>query len=71
MSIKNNIVISHIESLAVGTKISVRGLSSALGVSEGTVYKAIKDAEARGLVVTRPKAGTFRVDTTLGKKPVM
>lgn len=67
MSIKNNIVISHIESLEVGTKISVRGLSSALGVSEGTVYKAIKDAEARGLVVTRPKAGTFRVDTTIGE----
>lgn len=31
MSIKNNIVISHIESLAVGTKISVRGSPPHLG----------------------------------------
>lgn len=51
----------------MGTKISVRGLSAKLNVSEGTVYKAIKDAETRGLVVTRPKAGTFRVDTTISE----
>lgn len=65
LSIKNNIVLAYIEGLATGTKLSVRGLSAQLGVSEGTVYKAIKDAEARGLVVTRPKAGTFRVDTAI------
>lgn len=65
ISIKNDLVLSHIEALPVGAKISVRGLASELNVSEGTVYKAIKDAEVRGLVVTRPKSGTFRIDTTV------
>jgi predicted transcriptional regulator len=68
ISIKNNIVISHIESLPIGAKISVRGLAAELKVSEGTVYKGIKDAEAMGLVVTRPKAGTFRVDTSISEE---
>ena len=57
---------SHIESLAGGTKISVRGLSAELNVSEGTVYKAIKEAEMRGLVITKPKSGTFRVEAQTG-----
>lgn len=67
ISIKNDLVLSHIESLPVGSKVSVRGLASELNVSEGTVYKAIKDAEVRGLVVTRPKAGTFRVDAAVSQ----
>lgn len=65
ISIKNDLVLSYIEALPVGAKISVRRLASELNVSEGTVYKAIKDAEVRGLVVTRPKAGTFRIDTAV------
>ena len=50
ISIKNDIVLSRIEATEPGTKISVRGLASELDVSEGTVYKAIKEAEQRGLV---------------------
>lgn len=41
--------------------MSVRELSAQLNVSEGTAYKAVKDAERRGLVVIKPKAGTVRV----------
>lgn len=62
MSIKNELILSYIKELDAGTKISVRKLSELLDVSVGTVYKAIKSAEAQGLVVTKPKSGTFRVD---------
>lgn len=65
MSIKNELILSYIKELEPGTKLSVRRLSELLGVSEGTVYKAIKTAEAQGLVVTKPKSGTFRVDSGL------
>ncbi len=44
----------------------MRGLSAELNVSEGTVYKAIKEAEMRGLVITKPKSGTFRVEAENG-----
>lgn len=64
MSIKNELILSYIKELDTGTKISVRRLSELLDVSVGTVYKAIKSAEAQGLVVTKPKSGTFRVDAT-------
>lgn len=67
ISVKNDIVLSHIEAIEPGTKISVRGLASELNVSEGTVYKAIKEAEIRGLVVTKPKSGTFRVESAVSK----
>ena len=66
ISVKNDAVLSHIEALASGTKISVRGLAAELNISEGTVYKAIKEAEARGLVITKPKSGTFRVEAETG-----
>ena len=46
----------------------MRKLAEQLDVSEGTVYKAIKLAEAQGLVVTKPKAGTFRVETGFAAK---
>ena len=63
MSIKNELILSYIKELDVGTKISVRRLSEILNVSVGTVYKAIKAAEAQGLVVTKPKSGTFKIDS--------
>lgn len=63
MSIKNELILSYIKKLDVGTKISVRRLSEILNVSVGTVYKAIKAAEAQGLVVTKPKSGTFKIDS--------
>ena len=66
ISIKNDIVLSHIEALPTGAKLSVRGLASELNVSEGTVYKAIKEAEVQGLVITKPKSGTFRVEASSG-----
>ena len=65
ISIKNDIVLSHIETIEPGAKISVRGLASELNVSEGTVYKAIKEAEQRGLVITKPKSGTFRMESAV------
>ena len=49
MSIKNELILSYIKELDVGTKISVRRLSEILDVSVGTVYKGIKAAEAQGL----------------------
>ncbi len=63
MSIKNELILSYIKELDAGTKISVRRLSELLDVSVGTVYKAIKAAEAQGLVVTKPKSGTFKIDS--------
>ena len=63
MSIKNELILSYIKELDVGTKISVRRLSEILDVSVGTVYKGIKAAEAQGLVVTKPKSGTFKIDS--------
>lgn len=63
ISIKNDIVLSYIEQLPEGAKVSVRELSTLLHVSEGTAYKAVKEAELRGLVMVKPKAGTVRIST--------
>jgi predicted transcriptional regulator len=63
ISSKNDQVIHCIQNLRPGTKVSVRKLAEELHLSAGTVYKAIKDAEAEGLVVTKPKAGTVRIDS--------
>lgn len=54
-------IINYILSLQIGTKISVRGVSSELGLSDGTVYRAIKEAEGMGIVNTVPRVGTVRV----------
>ena len=58
---KHEEIIKYIISLDIGTKISVRGLSSELGVSEGTSYRAIKECENLGIVNTVPRVGTIRV----------
>ncbi|MBR4392508.1 MAG: GntR family transcriptional regulator, partial [Oscillospiraceae bacterium] len=55
-------VIDYIAQLEPGAKVSVRSLAQALDVSEGTAYKSIKAAEAQGLVFTRPKVGTVRIN---------
>jgi len=65
LSTKHEQIIQHIENLAVGDRISVRRIAQTLGVSEGTAYRAIKDAENRGLVSTRERTGTVRIE----KKP--
>ena len=59
---KNERVMDYIAGLEAGEKVSVRKLAQELGVSEGTAYKSIKQAEAQGLVITRPKVGTVRIN---------
>lgn len=59
---KHEQIIQYIESLDVGTRISVRKIAQALDVSEGTAYRAIKDSESRGIVSTRERMGTVRIE---------
>ncbi|WP_138496266.1 DRTGG domain-containing protein [Paenibacillus pinistramenti] len=62
---KHEQLLQYIESLKIGTKISVRKLAKNLGVSEGTAYRAVKEAEMVGIVITKERIGTVRVE----KKP--
>jgi len=59
---KREEVINYILSLQIGAKISVRGVSSELGLSDGTSYRAMKEAENMGIVKTVPRVGTIRVE---------
>ncbi|SKA98448.1 Predicted transcriptional regulator containing CBS domains [Caloramator quimbayensis] len=59
---KHEDIIKYIRSLKVGTKISVRFIASELNVSDGTAYRAIKDAETLGIVTTVPRVGTVRIE---------
>ncbi|UCZ52270.1 CBS domain-containing protein [Bacillus shivajii] len=59
---KHEQILQHIRSLDVGSKISVRQIAKALNVSEGTAYRAIKDAENQGLVSTIERVGTIRIE---------
>lgn len=59
---KHEQILAYIEQLAVGTKISVRTLAKQGDVSEGTAYRAIKDAEIQGLVNTKERIGTVRIE---------
>lgn len=58
-------LLHHIEGLKPGTKISVRKLAKEMSVSEGTAYRAVKEAESIGIVITKERIGTVRVE----KKP--
>ncbi|NBD26088.1 DRTGG domain-containing protein [Paenibacillus glycinis] len=51
----------YIRQLEIGTKLSVRTMADELEVSEGTAYKAIKEAESTGLVSTKERIGTVRI----------
>ncbi|WP_017756102.1 DRTGG domain-containing protein [Calidifontibacillus oryziterrae] len=62
MATKHEQIIQHIESLEIGNKISVRQVAKDLNVSEGTAYRAIKDAENKGLVSTIERVGTIRIE---------
>lgn len=62
---KHEQLLQHIEGLKVGTKISVRRLAKEMGVSEGTAYRAVKEGENLGIVITKERIGTVRVE----KKP--
>lgn len=59
---KHEHVTKYIQSLSVGTVISVRKIAQELGVSEGTAYRAIKEAENLGIVKTKRRIGTVRVE---------
>ncbi|MCR2821891.1 CBS domain-containing protein [Lederbergia panacisoli] len=62
MSTKHEQIIRHIDSLPIGEKISVRQIAKVLKVSEGTAYRAIKDAENKGYVSTIERVGTIRIE---------
>lgn len=59
---KNDLLINYIKSLEVGSRISVRTIASALNVSEGTAYRAIKESDKMGYVTTIPRVGTVRIE---------
>lgn len=62
MATKHEMILRHIHSLEVGEKISVRQISKELNVSDGTAYRAIKEAENQGLVSTIERVGTIRIE---------
>ncbi|WP_108022203.1 DRTGG domain-containing protein [Melghirimyces profundicolus] len=62
MATKHEKILEYIENLEIGHKISVRQIARELGVSEGTAYRAIKDAENQGLVSTVERVGTVRIE---------
>lgn len=62
MLTKHEQILQYIENLDIGHKISVRQIAKALGVSDGTAYRAIKEAEVQGLVNTIERVGTVRIE---------
>lgn len=62
MATKHEQILRYIEGLSVGEKISVRQVAKALSVSEGTAYRAIKEAENQKLVNTIERVGTIRIE---------
>ncbi|MGG3450757.1 DRTGG domain-containing protein [Domibacillus aminovorans] len=62
MVTKHEQILQHIEELPIGEKISVRQIAKVLSLSEGTAYRAIKDAETKGLVSSIERVGTIRIE---------
>src|SRR5699024_5211366 len=62
MATKHEQILQHILSLGIGNKISVRQIAKELNVSEGTAYRAIKEAENQGMVSTIERVGTIRIE---------
>ncbi|PLS16987.1 hypothetical protein CVD28_15115 [Bacillus sp. M6-12] len=62
MATKHEQILQYIDQLPVGEKISVRQIAKAMTVSEGTAYRAIKDAENKGYVSTIERVGTIRIE---------
>ena len=65
MATKHDQILAYIEELPVGERISVRSVARSLNVSEGTAYRAIKEAETSGLVSTIQRVGTIRIERKL------
>jgi predicted transcriptional regulator len=59
---KHGQILRYIESLSIGARLSVRKIAQELEVSEGTAYRAIKEAENLGIVSTKGRTGTIRVE---------
>jgi predicted transcriptional regulator len=59
---KHEQLLQYIRELPIGTKVPVRQMAKDRGVSDGTAYRAIKEAEQLGLVNTKERIGTVRVD---------
>jgi predicted transcriptional regulator len=62
LATKHDQILAYIDSLEIGHKISVRQIAKDLAVSEGTAYRAIKDAENKGYVSTIERVGTIRIE---------
>jgi predicted transcriptional regulator len=62
LNTKHEQITKYIQSLSVGTRLSVRKIAQELDVSEGTAYRAIKEAENLGIVSTKRRIGTIRVE---------
>ncbi|WP_216828924.1 CBS domain-containing protein [Alkalihalobacterium elongatum] len=62
MATKHEQILQYINDLGIGEKISVRQIAKALNVSEGTAYRAIKEAENQGFVSTIERVGTIRIE---------
>ncbi|HCN47894.1 DRTGG domain-containing protein [Pseudolactococcus plantarum] len=58
---KHQELLDYIDDLEIGKKVSVRGLANRLSVSDGTAYRAIKEAQSRGLVSINDRSGTTRI----------
>lgn len=59
---KHEQILRHIKQLNIGEKISVRQIAKKLQVSDGTAYRAIKEAENQGFVQTIDRVGTVRIE---------
>jgi predicted transcriptional regulator len=59
---KHEQILDYIDQLPIGEKISVRQIAKAMNVSEGTAYRAIKEAENKGYVSTIERVGTIRIE---------
>jgi predicted transcriptional regulator len=62
LATKHEQILQYIDELPVGGKISVRQIAKAMNVSEGTAYRAIKEAENKGYVSTIERVGTIRIE---------
>jgi len=59
---KHEKLLQYIRDLKIGRRISVRTIAKETGVSEGTAYRALKEAESAGLVSTKERIGTVRIE---------
>ena len=62
MATKHELILQYIKEQPVGTKLSVRQIARDLQVSEGTAYRAIKEAQNQGFVSTIERVGTIRIE---------